>query len=153
MITITVKDEQLRQALARLHSKLADMTPVMEQAGEAILLSVKRNFEEEGRPTPWKKSKRKGQTLTDSDTLRNSFTANADSKSVTVGTIIEYAPHHQFGTRPYIIRPKNKQALNIPGIGPRKKVNHPGLPARPFLMLQKHDMEKILRLIAKHTTQ
>ncbi len=52
MITITVKDEQLQQALARLHSKLADMTPVMQQAGEDILLSVKRNFEEEGWPTP-----------------------------------------------------------------------------------------------------
>ncbi len=45
------------------------------------------------------------------------------------------APHGIFvlaGTRPHVIRAKNKNALNTPN-GPFKKVNHPGTKPNDFL--------------------
>jgi len=154
MITIKVEDERVMKALERVASKGANLQPLMSEIGEIVLLSVKRNFEEGGRPSPWKKSRRVqqsgGQTLSDTGRLRNSFTVDADNKSVTVGTNVEYAPHLQFGTKPRIIRPTRAKALNIPGIGFRKKVKHPGLPARPFLMVQEADIAKIITAIEDH---
>jgi hypothetical protein len=43
-----------------------------------------------------------------------------------------YAWYVHEGTDPYVIRPKNKKALKTP-YGPRKKVNHPGIKANPYL--------------------
>lgn len=48
---------------------------------------------------------------------------------------VEYARYVHDGTRPYVIRPKNKKALAFK-IGDRwvvtKKVNHPGIRAQPW---------------------
>ena len=43
-----------------------------------------------------------------------------------------YAWYVHEGTDPYVIRPKNAKALKTP-YGPRKKVNHPGIKANPYL--------------------
>lgn len=54
----------------------------------------------------------------------------------TVGSDVEYAAMVNDGTRPHVIRPKNKQYLKFT-VGGRvvyaKVVNHPGTRARPFL--------------------
>jgi len=65
------------------------------------------------------------------------------------------AAWHQFGTDPYVILAKPGKALSWPGLPSRttkagktvpgavKKVNHPGLPARPFIGLSENDKEQI----------
>ena len=65
---------------------------------------------------------------------------------------------HQEGTKPYEIRAKNGKALYWPGMQTRSgkdgqdgpafvaKVNHPGLPARPFMGLSAEDEQSIERL-------
>lgn len=54
----------------------------------------------------------------------------------TVFSNVEYAPFVNDGTRPHVIRPKNKQVLRFT-VGNQvvfaKVVNHPGTRARPFL--------------------
>lgn len=51
-----------------------------------------------------------------------------------VGTNVEYALAVEFGTRPHIIRPRNKRALYWKGArSPVAYVNHPGTRAQPFL--------------------
>jgi hypothetical protein len=61
---------------------------------------------------------------------------SATTSGVTVGSDRKYAAIHQLGgkTKAHVIRAKNGKALKIPGIGFRKKVNHPGsnVPARPY---------------------
>lgn len=56
--------------------------------------------------------------------------------SVTIGSDVEYAGFVNDGTRPHIIRPKNKQVLRFV-VGGRvvyaKVVHHPGTRPRPFL--------------------
>ncbi len=45
-----------------------------------------------------------------------------------------YAAVHQFGvSHSWKIKPRNKKALRIPGIGPRGSVTIKGIPARPFV--------------------
>ena len=48
---------------------------------------------------------------------------------------IKYAPMVEFGTKPHIIRPKNKKALYWKGAKhPVKSVRHPGGKAKPYLI-------------------
>jgi phage gpG-like protein len=76
-------------------------------------------------------------TLRKSGTLAKSIRLiSADASGLTLGSDRPYAAIHQLGGRTpaHVIRAKNKKALNIPGIGFRKSVNHPGsnIPARPY---------------------
>jgi phage virion morphogenesis protein len=158
MIDITIDDREIQAALNRMQKASMDLKPAFQEIGELLLLSVKRNFEEEGRPSHWKKSRRaaadSGQTLSDKGTLRNSFSYEATGQSLRVGTNIRYAAIHQFGgrTRAHTITAKKGKALAIPGIGFRKSVQHPGsqMPARPFLMIQDEDQKGILNILRRH---
>lgn len=53
-----------------------------------------------------------------------------------IGTNVKYAAVHEFGSRPYVIRPKRGRFLRFAtprGVVFARQVNHPGLPARaPF---------------------
>ena len=73
-----------------------------------------------------------------SNRLRGSVRAtkpviNGTSISSSIGTNVKYAAVHEFGTGPFIIRPKNKKALRFSVGGAfhfAKSVRHPGFPAR-----------------------
>lgn len=73
--------------------------------------------------------------------LRNSaFTQVADTAAGAEGAVgfrAVYARYHEFGTRPYTIRPRSKRWLRFMGRDGRpvftKLVRHPGLRPRPFL--------------------
>ena len=60
---------------------------------------------------------------------------------------LRYMGYQQTGTKPYTIRPKNKKALAIPGLGIFKHVNHPGIPARPFFVVLPEDVDDIKGMI------
>jgi phage gpG-like protein len=70
--------------------------------------------------------------------LRGSVRATAalaSTFSVTsqIGTNVKYAAVHEFGSRPYVIRPKTARFLRFAtprGVVFARQVNHPGLPAR-----------------------
>ena len=56
--------------------------------------------------------------------------------SVAVGTSDSRAPWHEFGTKPFTIRPGGGKFLRFQtqrGIVFSKEVDHPGLPSRPML--------------------
>lgn len=56
-----------------------------------------------------------------------------------VGSHLDYARHVELGTRPHVIRAKNKKSLRFSVGGPfgpfvlRRAVNHPGAAAQPHL--------------------
>ena len=151
-ITIKYDDHEVTQALTRLQAKLGDLTPAMRDIGELVLLSVKRNFEDAGRPTKWPLSRRVkehgGQTLSDTGRLRNSMTSKAGADQVTIGTNVIYAAIHHFGGK---IRPKTKRGLMIPGM--KHPLQSVTMPARPFLMIQDQDRGSILRIIERYLLQ
>lgn len=68
--------------------------------------------------------------------LRRSISTKMGDMEATIHTSnLKYAPMVEFGTRPHIIRAKNKKALYWKGAKhPVKKVNHPGSKAKPYLI-------------------
>ena len=68
--------------------------------------------------------------------LRRSISTKMGDMEATIHTSnLKYAPMVEFGTRPHIIRPKNKKALYWKGAThPVKQVNHPGSKAKPYLI-------------------
>jgi len=72
----------------------------------------------------------------DTGRLRGSITTNITGKmSGECGTNVEYAEDVEYGTRPHVIKPKNKQALHWKEGNTdifAKEVHHPGTKAQPF---------------------
>ena len=68
--------------------------------------------------------------------LRRSISTKMGDMEATIHTSnLKYAPMVEFGTRPHIIRAKNKKALYWKGAKhPVKQVNHPGSKAKPYLI-------------------
>ena len=68
--------------------------------------------------------------------LRRSISTKMGDMEATIHTSnLKYAPMVEFGTRPHIIRAKNKKALYWKGAKhPVKQVNHPGNKAKPYLI-------------------
>ena len=118
----SVKLRQMKKEAENTKSLINKAVIILEQ-------SHLKTFEQEGRPSKWKKSKRaaaqSGQTLQDEGRLRQSVTAKSPhairqvgNKSLTFGTKLIYAPSHQFG---YAKR---------------------GIPKRPFLGVFDEDIKK-----------
>ena len=68
--------------------------------------------------------------------LKRSISTKMGDMEATIHTSnLKYAPMVEFGTRPHIIRAKNKKALYWKGAShPVKQVNHPGSKAKPYLI-------------------
>jgi len=125
--------------------KALDPEGLLFLIGQRGLNWVARNFKAKGLDRPWAPlspntiaSRRRGgdQPLQDTGRLRASFTANVAGNAVAIGSILKVAEWHQFGTKPYKIRPKNTRFLKFKtanGFRFAREVNHPGLKARPML--------------------
>ena len=130
-ITIEVKGiHEAISHLQKLGKTAKNLTPIHRQIGNILQNSIEESFESEASPfgEGWKKSKKpSGKTLTDSGTLSSSFTTDADSTGVSVGTNLVYAAVHQFGGQ----------------AGRKRSVT---LPARPFLPVSNSgELEKGVR--------
>ena len=81
-------------------------------------------------------AKAKGNVPVDTGHLRRGITTKIGDMEVIVHTSnIKYARGVEFGTRPHIIKAKNKKALYWKGAShPVKSVRHPGSKAKPYLM-------------------
>lgn len=147
-ISIKVDGTVFRQKMKQLG---VDVEPkkTLKLIGEAWRGEIDRTFKRGGRPEgKWKPlaastiAGRRGggggaQILRDTGELMQSFSVKKlTRKFIVVGSNLPRAGWHQDGTRPYTILPKSGKVLRW--IGPdgpvfAKKVNHPGLPARPML--------------------
>lgn len=66
--------------------------------------------------------------------LRSSITSKVENMGGISGTNVNYAKSIEEGSKPYIIRARNKKALYWPGANhPVKQVRHPGTQAKPYL--------------------
>ena len=81
-------------------------------------------------------TKAKGNVPVDTGHLRRGITTKIGDMEVIVHTSnIKYARGVEFGTRPHLIKPKNKKALYWKGAKhPVKSINHPGSKAKPYLI-------------------
>lgn len=150
-VTIILDDVQARAWLERLAHRAGDLSDLMMDIGELLRDSTQGRFRSGIAPDgkPWKPlADGSGRVpLTDTGRMRGDISTSTGRDFVEIVASAKQARWHQEGTSPYTIRPKGKRALSwVGGPGPRKKVDHPGLVARPFIGLSRDDEAGIGRL-------
>lgn len=138
-VQITKVSDLISPDLAARLKLASNRVGIHEAMGLAVISMTQRAFNDASlRPTSWAPlANGLPARLRKSGTLAKSpWVITAADSGVTVGSDRDYAAIHQLGgkTKAHVIRAKPGKALNIPGIGFRKKVNHPGskIPARPY---------------------
>ena len=147
--TIKAEDEQLQRWFGELIKRGSNLSGLMADIGEALLESTQNRFVASTGPDgiAWAPVKRGGKPLLLTGRMRDDISPTSGPDWVELRAHAKQAPWHQFGTKPYTIKPKHKKALAWPGgPGPRKQVNHPGLVPRPFMGISREDDQSIERL-------
>lgn len=144
---IKVDAELAVRWFGELQARGSDLSGLMADMGEFLLRSTQHRFRTGIGPdgVKWAALKRRaGKPLLDTGRMRDEIHPRSGADFVEIRATAKQAGWHQEGTKPYTILPKQKQALFWPGApGPRKKVNHPGLPARPFIGLSDRDAKAL----------
>lgn len=150
-LLIEVDDERAQRWFGELVRRGQQTAPLMADIGELLLESTQERFDTGIGPDgiAWVAlADGSGRTpLTDTRRMRDDISPSSGEGWVELTAHAKQARWHQEGTKPYTIAPKDKKALSWPGgPGPRGKVNHPGLPARPFMGISQADDQAIGQL-------
>lgn len=133
-------DKKVSKAL-----RVIDAKNLLNLIGTDQLSWVHLNFRQGGAEKAWHPlspntiAQRRGgssRPLRDTGRLEQSFNSELNGNRVRVGTNLQIAPFHHYGTRPYTIRPRAGKMLTFKTPNGRrfaKVVHHPGLPARPLI--------------------
>lgn len=136
-----------RQAISHPEEMLTkigeNLKPVNHARHNAGLAPDGSKWKELSPLTP--KEGRKGGILAKSGRMLQSFNYQIHGNDTLVmgfdgATESMRADWHHSGTDPYVITPKKAKALKFGGIY-RKRVNHPGLPARPLVGFPESDQK------------
>lgn len=105
----------------------------LNKAGQSYVESVKEYVKER---KPW-------QVRTGALLQSISYSEIEEGKILVVGESerVKYGRFLEFGTKPYIIKPRKRKALKNPteeGYIIRKAVRHPGIKARPWFFRKEH---------------
>jgi len=169
-VKLEIDDKEFLRYMKQAARRAMNLAPFFRKASMVMYRSFDKNFKAEGRPRRWKKlspntvaGRRKGskKILQDTGMLRMSVISRAAPDNVyrmgkdylKMGTKSKIASFHQEGTAPYDIVPRNKSFLKFmtaQGVRFAKKVHHPGLAARPFVMIQDEDARDITKLAGEH---
>lgn len=154
--TVEFEASHLNRALEAVRQSLATPQELLGAIGESLLTKNRDRHAQGLAPdgTPWKplapstlaEGNREGGPLNKTgrmlatfhyqvkgDTLRLGFGGGDGFK----------AKFHQDGSRPHVISAKKAKALKFGGIY-RKRVNHPGLPARPLVGFPTEDARAVV---------
>lgn len=161
-LLIQVDADQAKRWFGRLLERSTDLSGLMAQIGEDLTESTQARFDTGIGPdgVAWEPlADGSGRTpLNATHRTRDGIHPLAGVDWVEIRADSKQARWHQQGTAPYVIEAKNGKSLYWPGMQTRtsksgkegpalvKKVNHPGLPARPFLGVSEGDAEAIERL-------
>lgn len=148
--TKIVGREELNKKISEHVASLTPPTALLDAIGLMMIRSIKKNFQEGGRPEKWKKSKRAeskgGKTLRATGMLQRSIIHEVEGSTVTIGTNVLYAPMMQFGGT---IVPKTAKALHFVSGGKDFFAKSVTIPARPFMMIQQEDVARAEKLAAR----
>lgn len=117
------KLEKLLQELASLGSP-STMVRAAFGVQQALVTEVRLGFRDQKSPygKPWaplkqrrSRNKDNGKILRDTGRLANSITGGYSGSEVRVGTNVEYAPYHQFGTNGRKVEERRYQPANAKG--------------------------------------
>lgn len=131
MLSLRIQFGPAFNLLAALRRHLDAPSELLGAAAPVVAGAIERNFDDEGRPTPWPplapatlRRKPAGlKILQRTGRLRRSIATRVEGSTIVASTDVPYGPAHQFG---------------IAG----------RLPARPFLILTPEDTESIAQSVA-----
>jgi phage virion morphogenesis protein len=110
MVSVSVEiqgDKEFFAKLDRLIAKASDLSPVMQETGEYMLLQLREGFESESDPygAAWAplaastlRQKKGTSILNDTGTMMGTLAYVAGGNQVEAGVNTFYAKYHQFGT-------------------------------------------------------
>ena len=148
--------DRLNRRLQAIRTRGENPRQPLEEIGQLMVRSIRKNFREGGRPKKWPKSKRAGEnrsTLVKSSHLMRSVHARVEARRVLIGPNKIYARIHQLGG---IIKqtPTAKQRKYFwamyyqHGHDPKWKASAMArqirikIPARPYLVFQREDRRR-----------
>jgi len=169
-IITEIRDEELKRYISQVEQRGKDLRPALKRCAIIMYKSFGKNFQQEGRPRKWKPlspntiaGRRKGsrRILQDTGRLRMSSISKTGAgniyklrkDSLKMGSSLQIAPYHQYGTSPHTIKAKHAKALRIPmadGVIFRRSVQHPGLDARVFITIQDEDVEEMKEVFSSY---
>ena len=157
-INIEIQADDFNNTLSLIRQVIDQPQLILKSIGETLLNRNRDRHKKQVAPdgSPWhplsdmtlanKKGKR---ILYDHGDMLGSVYPKVEGNILTLAFGKEKAKWHHGGTKPYTIRPKKGKALKFAGIY-RKKVNHPGLHARPLLGFPDADADAVTRLVQDH---
>lgn len=167
MITITVDNRQVLDALQLLQRKAGHLSPALEEIGEDLVESTKRRFAASEGPdgNPWEPNSpvtiarmlgaSKG-NYNKSGALSKKGSARAGSKKPLIGESgrLSNEIHRQITGNVLEIGSSLEYAAMQQFGGTRAEFPHlwGDIPARPFLGLSEHDLANILDILARYLT-
>lgn len=157
-INIEIQADDFNNTLSLIRQIIDQPQPILESIGETLLNKNRDRHKKQVAPdgSPWHPlsamtlANRKGnRILYEHGDMLSSLHYKATGNVLTLVFENEKAKWHHGGTKPYTIKPKKGKALKFSGIY-RKKVNHPGLHARPLLGFPDDDADAVTRLVQDH---
>ncbi|MDR2188915.1 MAG: phage virion morphogenesis protein [Azonexus sp.] len=155
---LTAIMEAARRAIATPREMLTSIGEELQQANQE---RHRQGLDPEGRPwqelaeSTKKAGPRKGGPLNRTGRMLRNFHYQADNDSVRLGFDGGDgfpAIYHQEGSSAHVITARRAKALKFGGLY-RKRVNHPGLPARPLIGFPDSDRRRVEEVIVDHLTQ
>lgn len=145
-----VNQERHDKGLAPDGTKWKPLAPLT--IGTAIWNAQGESFRKKGQmslTTAKKVQARRVKILYGHGDLLGSFNYQVTGEVLRLGFSDEKALWHHAGTKPYTITPKKAKALAFAGLV-RKRVNHPGLPARQLVGFPASDEQLVADVTADH---
>lgn len=126
MININIDDFEVQELFHHLEYQAEHLDDAMNEIGQLMVDSVRANFEAGGRPEAWEPRlvDVPWPILRKTGNLYNSIHYSVYGDNVDIDDDTEYGRYHDQGTS--------------------------RLPARPFLLIQDEDEQRIMDLIAQH---
>jgi phage gpG-like protein len=163
-------EENATPTLREMARRMRDFTPILPQMVNLGVNAITENFRAEGRPTKWRplmrvpKSRAGGKILTHTGHLEISVHKSSRPISKTafeIGSILNYAAAHQLGVNKTVqVQAHTRRITSAFG----RRLNAPTdaqvgafsrrmrLPARPFLILPKDDLDEMAATAAEYLT-
>lgn len=157
-IIIDIQANDFNHTLSLIRQIVTEPQPILESIGETLLNRNRDRHRKQVDPDgmPWHPlsaltltAKKGNRILYEHGDMLGSLHPSVNGNVLTLTFGNEKAKWHHKGTEPYTIRPKKGKALKFAGMY-RKKVDHPGLPARPLLGFPEDDADAVKHLVQDH---
>ncbi|MBB2776191.1 UNVERIFIED_ORG: phage gpG-like protein [Comamonas terrigena] len=152
LYTVELQAQDYRLALSAISDAIATPAQMLGSIGESLHWVNSERHDRGQNPdgTPWAPTRRqKRRMLHQHGDLLGSFSYQVQGDQLKLGFSDHKAKWHHYGTGPYVITAVKARALAFNGMY-RKRVRHPGLPARRLVGFPDADKQLVADVVDDH---